>query len=59
MTSQEAFDALCNWVNVAITGNSADYGRYLEYLDVSHLSITSNGILIEEETVENLLGVLP
>ena len=53
MTSHEAFDALCNTVN------SADNGRYLEYLDLSHLSITSNGILIEEETVENLLGVLP
>ena len=29
----------------------------LEYLDLSHLSITSNGLSIEE--TENLLGVLP
>ena len=29
-----------------------------EYLDLSQLSITSNGLSIEEETIENLLGVL-
>ena len=30
----------------------------LEYLDLAHLSITPNGLLIEE-TIENLLGALP
>ena len=30
-----------------------------EYLYLSHLSITLNGLLIEEETIENLLGNLP
>ena len=29
----------------------------LEYLDLSHLSITSNGLSIKEETIEDLLGV--
>ena len=55
-----------NWVNVAITGDSADNGSFLtddslEYLDLSHLSIrpTSNGLSIEEEIKENPLGVLP
>ena len=31
----------------------------LEYLDLLHLSIISNGLLTEEERIENLLGVLP
>ena len=31
----------------------------LEYLDLSHLSITSSGVSTEEETTENPLGVLP
>ena len=29
-----------------------------EYLDLSHLSITSYGLSIEEEAIENVLGVL-
>ena len=35
--------------------------KYLEYLDLSHfshLSITLNGLSIEEETIENVLGVV-
>ena len=31
----------------------------LEYLDSLHLSIISNGLSFEEETIENPLGVLP
>ena len=31
----------------------------LEYSDLSHLSIMSNGLSIKEETIENLLRVLP
>ena len=31
----------------------------LECLDLLHLSIISNGLLTEEERIENLLGVLP
>ena len=31
----------------------------LKYLNVSHFSITSNGLSIEEEAIKNPLGVLP
>ena len=53
MTSQEAFDALCYCVNVSITDNFTDNGSFLtddsfEYLDLLHLSITS-----DEEMIEN------
>ena len=34
MTSQEAFDTLCNWVNVEITGNSADNSSIKNLLGV-------------------------
>ena len=49
---------------MSITGDSLRYGSFLtdvslEYLDLSHLSITSNGLSTEDETVEHLLGVLP
>ena len=30
----------------------------MEYSDLLHLSITSNGLSIEEERIKNLLGVL-
>ena len=58
---QVTHDALCYWVNVTMDSDSAENGSILkddtmEYLD---LSITSNGLSIEEETIENLLGVLP
>ena len=53
--SQEAFDALRNWGNVAITSDTADNGSFLtddslEYLELSHLSITSKGLSCEEKT---------
>ena len=56
MTSQEAFDALCNWVNVAITRDSAESGLFLtddslEYLDLSHLSITLNGLKKKQQKI--------
>ena len=49
---------------MAITGDSAENCSFLTddslgYLDLSHLSITSNGLSIEEETIENLIWVLP
>ena len=64
MTSQEAFGALCYCVKVTIKGDSAENISFLtddslEYLNLSHLSLTSNGLSIEEETIENLLSVLP
>ena len=31
----------------------------LEYLDLSHLSITSNGLSTKKEIIANPLGVLP
>ena len=45
-------------------GDSAENGIFLtddslQYFDLSHLSVISNGLSIKEETIENLLGVLP
>ena len=57
-----SFDALCYLVNVSNTYYSEDNRSFLdslEYLNVSHFSITSNGLSIEEEAIENPLGVLP
>ena len=47
--SQEAFDSLGYWVNAVIVGDSTENSSFLmddslEYLDLSHLSITSNGL---------------
>ena len=47
---------------MGITDDSSDNDSFrmdnsLEYLNLSHFSITSNGLSIEEETIENLLGV--
>ena len=61
MTSHEAFDALCYWVTVVTAGDSAKNKTKNNKTnpDLSHLSITSNGLSTEEKTIENPLGVLP
>ena len=52
----------CYWVNVSIAGDSENNGSFstydnLKYLNLSHWS--SNGLSIEQETIENPFGVLP
>ena len=49
---------------MVIAGDFPENGSFLtddslKHLDLSHLSITWNGLSIEEEAIENLLGVLP
>ena len=61
MTSHEAFNALCYYVNNAILQKIANFYLTIVWniLDLLHLSITSNGLSIEKDTIENPLGVLP
>ena len=54
MTSHEAFHTCDSSENSSFLTNDS-----LEYLDLLHLSITTNGSSNEEETAENPLGVLP
>ena len=61
---KSGIDTLCYRVHVVTAGNSAENGYFLtddslEYSDLSHLSVISNELSIEEETIENPLGVLP
>ena len=48
--------------HVTIADDSVDIGSFLtddslDYFELSHLFVTSNALSIEEETIENPLGV--